>query len=156
MLGTGILWPDFDSNVRTSWATRRNSYASTMYSKQLTSALPMISLQARRAPPTLRTWLQRPGCYYESKCRLPKSYLCKTDLIRKNSNTEGPFIPQVTIKTGIITADGHEEQITEYLCDWPECANIAILVLGYAKEIGACAAVCDQHTPKSRASTRCV
>jgi hypothetical protein len=74
----------------------------------------------------------------------------------QNSNTEGPFIPQVTIKTGITTADGHEEQISEYFCDWPECANVATQVLGYATEIGVCAAVCDDHTPKPRATTRCV
>ena len=89
-----------------------------------------------------------------AQMRTAQELLVKTDLIRENSNTEGPFIPQVTIKTGITTADGHEEQISEYFCDWPECANVATQVLGYAKEIGACAAVCDEHTPKPRASAR--
>ena len=32
-----------------------------------------------------------------------------------------------------------------YLCDYPGCSNEAKHVLGCAKEIAMCAAVCDEH-----------
>jgi hypothetical protein len=57
-------------------------------------------------------------------------------------------IPQVTIKTGLKTPDGREELLTEYLCDHPGCPNIATHALGFVKEVGAMAAVCDEHAPK--------
>jgi hypothetical protein len=46
-------------------------------------------------------------------------------------------MPHVIISTGIKASDGHEEILTEYICDWPDCPNIATNVLGYAKEIPA-------------------
>jgi hypothetical protein len=51
----------------------------------------------------------------------------------------------VTLKTGIIGADGKEEILTEYLCDWPSCPNVAAHVVGVIREIRAWAAVCDEH-----------
>ena len=54
-------------------------------------------------------------------------------------------MPRVTIKTGIIGSDGHEQALTEYLCDWPGCPNIANHVLGRVREIGAAIVVCDEH-----------
>jgi hypothetical protein len=54
-------------------------------------------------------------------------------------------MPQVTIKTGLTTPDGREEKITEYLCDWPGCPNVATHVLGCSKELGIRAAVCQEH-----------
>jgi hypothetical protein len=54
-------------------------------------------------------------------------------------------IPQVTIKTGLTTPDGREEQLTEYVCDHPGCPNIATHALGFVREVGAMAAVCDEH-----------
>jgi hypothetical protein len=54
-------------------------------------------------------------------------------------------MPQVTIKTGFSASNGREEVLAEYLCDWPDCPNIAVHVLGCVKEIGAVAAVCDEH-----------
>jgi hypothetical protein len=62
----------------------------------------------------------------------------------------GFSIPQVTIKTGLTTPDGREEQLTEYLCDHPGCPNIATQVLGCAKDLGLVAAVCDEHVSKPR------
>jgi hypothetical protein len=58
-------------------------------------------------------------------------------------------MPQVTIKTGIEGPDGREEELTEYLCDWPGCPNVADHVLGYVKELGLAVAVCPQHTTTS-------
>ncbi|HEY6372344.1 MAG TPA: hypothetical protein VIX37_17340 [Candidatus Sulfotelmatobacter sp.] len=59
-------------------------------------------------------------------------------------------IPRVTIKTGLKTPDGREELLTEYLCDQPGCPNIATHALGFVREVGAMAAVCDEHAPKPR------
>jgi hypothetical protein len=52
---------------------------------------------------------------------------------------------RVTIKTGFIDADGREEELTEYLCDYPDCPNIATSVLGCIRELGQMAAVCEVH-----------
>ena len=45
--------------------------------------------------------------------------------------------------------DRREEELSEYLCDSPGCPNVAMHVLGYVKEIGLRAAVCDEHAPKT-------
>jgi len=60
----------------------------------------------------------------------------------------GKSIPQVTIKTGIIGPDGREEQLTEYICDYPGCPNIATHLLGVIVELRIRALVCDEHLPK--------
>jgi hypothetical protein len=70
--------------------------------------------------------------------------------VRSSYNGEGTSIPQVTIKTGLKTPDGGEELLTEYLCDHPGCPNIATHALGFVREVGAKAAVCDEHAPKPR------
>ena len=57
-------------------------------------------------------------------------------------------MPQVTIKTGFTTSDGSEEELTEYLCDYPECPNIATHVLGVLTELRLIAVACDEHAPK--------
>jgi hypothetical protein len=61
-------------------------------------------------------------------------------------------MPPVTIKTGIAGADGREEELTEYLCDWPGCSNVAEQVLGCVKELGLPLAVCEEHATTSRNS----
>jgi hypothetical protein len=62
-------------------------------------------------------------------------------------------MPRVTIKTGFQGADGNEEILTEYLCDWPGCPNPAIHPLGCIPELRAMAVVCEEHMPKSRRQT---
>jgi hypothetical protein len=62
-------------------------------------------------------------------------------------------VPLVTIKTGFATADGKEEVLTEYLCDWPGCPNIAVRMLGCLKEVRAIAVVCAEHVPPSQRQT---
>ncbi len=57
-------------------------------------------------------------------------------------------MPLVTIKTGIIAPDGREEQMTEFICDYPGCPNVASQVLGFVMELGQLSAVCDEHAPK--------
>jgi hypothetical protein len=59
-------------------------------------------------------------------------------------------VPQVTIKTGIAGPDGREEQLTEYICDWPGCPNVAEHVIGCVKELGLPLALCQQHATASR------
>ena len=56
-------------------------------------------------------------------------------------------MPLVTIRTGFLTPAGDEEVLTEYLCDWPGCPNVAVHSLGCIKEIRVMAVVCDEHTP---------
>jgi hypothetical protein len=58
-------------------------------------------------------------------------------------------MPRVTIKTGIFTPDGREEELTEFLCDSPGCPNIATHVLGYITELRLAAFVCREHTPRT-------
>ena len=55
------------------------------------------------------------------------------------------FMSRVTLRTGFIGADGQEETITDYLCDWPDCPNVAVHVLGVVREIAVVSAVCDEH-----------
>lgn len=61
-------------------------------------------------------------------------------------------MPRVTIRTGILAADGQEEELSEYLCDWPDCPNIATQVVGCVKEIGLSTAMCHEHAAGRRAS----
>lgn len=57
-------------------------------------------------------------------------------------------MPHVKYKTGFIGADGREEELTEYLCDWPGCSNIADHVVGCVKEIALSIALCAEHAVK--------
>ena len=62
--------------------------------------------------------------------------------------TRSTGMPQVTIHSGITTREGHEEKLTEYLCDWPGCPNIATQVVGCVKELGVVSAFCKEHAGK--------
>ena len=59
-------------------------------------------------------------------------------------------MPRITIKTGFVGADGVEEELSEYLCDSPDCPNIATTVLGQIKELSACAVMCEEHAPRKQ------
>lgn len=54
-------------------------------------------------------------------------------------------MPQVTIKTGTAGAHGQEEVLSEYLCDWTDCANVAEHLIGFARELRMAFAVCSEH-----------
>jgi hypothetical protein len=41
-------------------------------------------------------------------------------------------VPQVTLRT---TVDGREETLSEYICDWPDCPNGAVKVVGFVAEL---------------------
>jgi len=51
----------------------------------------------------------------------------------------------VTIRTGQVGSDGQEESITEYLCDSPDCPNIATHIVACVKDIGLSIALCEEH-----------
>jgi hypothetical protein len=52
------------------------------------------------------------------------------------------WLPQVTIRAVV---DGREETLTEYLCDWPGCPNVAVTSLGVVRHLCMWAAVCAEH-----------
>ena len=44
-----------------------------------------------------------------------------------------------------MTVNGQEETISEYVCDWPDCSNVAVHVLGVIRELRASSVVCEEH-----------
>ena len=59
-------------------------------------------------------------------------------------------MPRVTIRTGVIGPDGREEELTEYLCDAPDCPNVATEVVGCVKELRLVVATCPEHAGPHR------
>jgi hypothetical protein len=51
-------------------------------------------------------------------------------------------MPQVTVRT---TFNDCEESLTEYLCDWPDCPNVAVHIVGFVRELRIRTAMCDEH-----------
>jgi hypothetical protein len=51
-------------------------------------------------------------------------------------------MPLITIRT---TIDGCEETLSEYLCDWPDCPNVAAQVVGGVRELRMRVAMCAEH-----------
>ena len=54
-------------------------------------------------------------------------------------------MPRVTIRSGFLTPEGREEELTEYLCDAPDCPNIATHVVACIKELGVSVVTCEEH-----------
>ena len=52
---------------------------------------------------------------------------------------------RVVLRTGQIGTDGKEEILQEFLCDWPDCANIAEHVVGVVVELRAMVVLCREH-----------
>lgn len=69
-------------------------------------------------------------------------------LIIEITINQGIFMGQITIKTGLKTPDGREEELREYICDYPGCPNFATRVLGSLRELRLMTAVCEEHAPK--------
>jgi hypothetical protein len=53
-------------------------------------------------------------------------------------------MPSITLRARE-TDESNEETLTEYLCDWPGCPNIAEHVVGVICELRAFSAVCPEH-----------
>ena len=45
----------------------------------------------------------------------------------------------------MVGADGREEKLTEHMCDHPDCPNIAVHVIGVARELAQGFALCAEH-----------
>jgi hypothetical protein len=56
-------------------------------------------------------------------------------------------MPQVKIRA---TFDGREESMTEYICDWPDCPNVANKVVGFGREPRLSYALCAEHAAKNQ------
>ena len=54
-------------------------------------------------------------------------------------------MPQITIRTDI---DGREETISEYICDWPDCPQVAVHVVGVVAALRVRAAMCAEHAAR--------
>lgn len=54
-------------------------------------------------------------------------------------------VPQVTIRTVV---NGCEEVLSEYICDWPDCPNVAVQVIGVVRELRLRAAMCAEHAAR--------
>ena len=54
-------------------------------------------------------------------------------------------MPQVTLRA---TISGREETISQYLCDWPNCPEAAVTVLGVLRGLRVRAAVCAEHAAR--------
>ena len=51
-------------------------------------------------------------------------------------------MPQVTVRT---TFNGQEEEISEYMCDWPDCPAVAVHVVAFVRELRLRSAMCAEH-----------
>ena len=56
-------------------------------------------------------------------------------------------MPQVTLRT---TVNGREESISEFICDWKDCPNVAVEVVGVIRELRAAAMMCKEHAARFR------
>ena len=56
-------------------------------------------------------------------------------------------MPQVTLRT---TVDGREESISEFICDWKDCPNVAVEVVAVIRELRAAARMCPEHATRFR------
>jgi hypothetical protein len=54
-------------------------------------------------------------------------------------------MPWITLKIGIAEPDGREAVLKEYLCDWPDCPDVAEETLGVVRELGIVSAMCRHH-----------
>ena len=52
-------------------------------------------------------------------------------------------MPRVTLRADEL-ADG-KDTLSEYICDWPDCPNVAVHVIGVARELRAFVAMCADH-----------
>jgi hypothetical protein len=54
-------------------------------------------------------------------------------------------VPRVSIKSGFPDSAGREEELVEYICDMPGCANVATHVLGRIPSLGFFSVACAEH-----------
>jgi hypothetical protein len=56
-------------------------------------------------------------------------------------------MPLVTLRTETSNTAGNvqEATISEYMCDWPDCPNVAEHVVGALREIRLVSVICSEH-----------
>jgi hypothetical protein len=55
------------------------------------------------------------------------------------------IMPRVALR---IDVGGQEETLAEYICDWPDCPNVAVEVVGAIRELRRMAVVCAEHAAR--------
>ena len=65
-------------------------------------------------------------------------------LAKGSSVTYDELVPRVTLRTDTAN-NGQDESLTEYICDWPDCPNVAEHVVGVVRELRASVAFCPEH-----------
>jgi hypothetical protein len=53
-------------------------------------------------------------------------------------------LPRVTLRYPQ-SANAEDETLSEYICDWPDCPNVAEHVLGSIRDLRAFVVVCREH-----------
>jgi hypothetical protein len=53
-------------------------------------------------------------------------------------------MPRVTLRAPE-SADATEDTVSEYICDMPDCPNVAVHVVGVVRELRTVVAVCAYH-----------
>jgi hypothetical protein len=53
-------------------------------------------------------------------------------------------MPRVTLRAHE-SADGKEDAVSEYICDSPDCPNVAVHVVGVVRELRSFVALCAYH-----------
>jgi hypothetical protein len=53
-------------------------------------------------------------------------------------------MPRVTLRAPE-SADSKEDTVSEYICDMPDCPNVAVHVVGVVRELRTVVAVCAYH-----------
>jgi hypothetical protein len=56
-------------------------------------------------------------------------------------------VPQVTLRT---TVNGCEESISEFICDWKDCPNVAVEVVAVIRELRQASMMCSEHAARFR------
>jgi hypothetical protein len=51
-------------------------------------------------------------------------------------------MPHVTLRTIV---NGREETLSEYMCDWANCPNAAVEVMGFVRELRLASMLCAEH-----------
>lgn len=62
-------------------------------------------------------------------------------------------MPRITLR-GAATPNGKEETLSEYICDWPDCPNVAEHVIGVVRELRSFSAVCPEHARMIRSGAK--
>jgi hypothetical protein len=58
-------------------------------------------------------------------------------------------MPWVIAEPGVGGPRSYREGVTKYLCDEPDCLNVAEHFVGCAKEVAACVAYCKEHAGRA-------